>query len=184
MLNTNARCLLLVRSTFSSSLLLRLSLCLCSSHCLPDWIFTLRQLFVPGACCFYRARERRREGGRVAATQSKHTHTYTYTLSTTSTHSCTPTFIYIAAKLMYSNKALSKLAIGKAKFKPTCPARPSAGTLCIWQHTHRHTHAHTQLRSALNWKLLNIEHTHTHSQIYSTFTICLPRSASCGDNST
>jgi len=44
-----------------------------------------------------------------------------------STH--TFTFLYIAAKLMYSNKALSKLANGKAKSKPT----GSWLLLCIWQ---------------------------------------------------
>lgn len=65
--------------SLSPSLLLRLSVPLCSSHCLPDWIFTLRQLFVPGACCFYSDRARERKAGRVAATQSKHTHTYSYT---------------------------------------------------------------------------------------------------------
>lgn len=172
MLNTNARCLLLVRSP---SLLLRLSLCLCSSHCLPDWIFTLRQLFVPGACCFYMARERRREGGKVPATQSKHTYTHIHTLSTTSTHSCTPTFIYIAAKLMYSNKALSKLAIGKAKFKPTCPARPSAGTLCIWQHTRTHTTAQCAQLEAVKYRT----HTHTLADIFYIYhlsaSVCLLR---------
>lgn len=37
------------------------------------------------------------------------------------------------------------------------------------------THTHTQLRSALNWKLLNIEHTHTHRYILHLPFVCLGR---------